>query len=764
MTRRLRTIAVGIALIGGLVQGLFAGDRRSDDAALFSSERYLANVSYLASDELEGRGTGQEGIDMAADFIAEHFKRLGVEPAGDEGTYFQNFTLNIGRRIGGSTRLAVGTHGRRFRRPLKLHDDFVPFPFSGSGRFEGELVFAGYGIANQDLDYDDYDGLDVADKIVLIIRRAPKFAEFGLRDMAFRSKASRARAEDAAAILIVNPPGDEDGDSLYDFEGDAGAFGFSGGSYSVPMFHVRRAVAERLLDAGGLGNLEDVVRRIEETRQPASAPLEGVTVKGRASIEPVERPVRNVVGLIPGDGPQAEEIIALGAHYDHLGIRKKGQDGFNAEKDISNGADDNASGTALIMTLAEAYVRGERPNRSLLFLLFTGEEIGLLGSEHFVHHPTIDLQRVVAMLNFDMVGRLRNDRLEIGGMRTGGFEAMVKALAASHGLNVKDGGGGRGPSDHTSFYNADIPVMFFFTGLHKQYHQPDDDTPLLNVDGAIRVARFAADVVDEIDAAAEMPTFNQDRRPPRMGRQDDDADDQTSIAEDKVAAAHDRAKPSSLLDGPSDLITAYAEWIKRREAVFGRQVVITTKKIGSTFEVKMVGVGEELVGQISDEVLASLRRLRAGDPAAGLDCSLSMDFDSGDAVGLTIRIESSSGAEPAKAHASKPADPHGDAPDDVTATPMPSVRLGIMPTYGESEGEGYEISGVVEDGPAARAGMKDEDRIYKIGDKLVTDVYSYMDALRPYKAGDRVKVTVIRAGRKLALTIKTAAQKSKEAA
>ncbi|MBK8268231.1 MAG: hypothetical protein IPK83_07945 [Planctomycetes bacterium] len=194
-----------------------AGERHSHDSSLFSLDQYREHITYLASDELEGRGTGQEGIDRAAEYIAAEFERLGVEPAGDDDTYFQNFKLTLQRRIGDATRLAVGTDGRRMRKPLTVDEDFRPFPFSSSGAFKGDVVFVGYGIVDDDMDYNDYEGLDVTDKVVLMIRRAPEFDDFDANaHQSFRAKASRANARGAAAVLIVNKNGDADS-GLYPF-------------------------------------------------------------------------------------------------------------------------------------------------------------------------------------------------------------------------------------------------------------------------------------------------------------------------------------------------------------------------------------------------------------------------------------------------------------------------------------------------------------------------------------------------------------------
>lgn len=518
---RFRTAAVVLIAAWLAPSAAWAGDehRHSRQTSLFSAAEYREHVGYLASDELEGRGTGQPGIDKAADYIADYFAQCGVQPAGDNDTYFQEFTLKLKNDIADGTRLAVGVQGRKLRRPLTVREDFIPFPFSKSDGFRGEVVFAGYGIVNEELGYDDYAGLDVAGKVLLIFRRAPKFDEFSGRDATFRTKATRANARDAAALLVVNPADDEEGDKLYEFVSDSGGFFGGRSSYGLPMVHIKREVAEAMLAAAGRPGLAELAQQIEDGRKPASTVLTGVTVKGRVDIQPIETLVRNVVGLIPGTGNNADQIIALGAHYDHLGVQNKNEANFNPARDIFNGADDNASGTALVMTLANAYTQGEAPNRSLLLMTFTGEELGLLGSHYFVAHPTVDFDKIIAMLNFDMVGRLNKNRLDAYGARGAGLEDLIKRLAQPYDLEIRgteDAGYG---SDHAAFQSKNIPSVFFFTGIHRQYHRPTDDVGLIDTEGAMRIARLAADCIDELDAMSELPKPGTKMEPPEIAIQ-----------------------------------------------------------------------------------------------------------------------------------------------------------------------------------------------------------------------------------------------------
>ena len=484
-----------------------------DQSGLYDADQYLSWIEHLASDEFEGRGTGQEGIDKAADYIADVWSSMGVLPGGDLDTFFQNFELPLSQQLGPNTRLTIGTKGRSIRVPALKDEEFVPLPWSSDEGFEGNVVFAGYGIVNDEMKYDDYAGLDVDGKVVLILRRAPDFESFPRGDQAFVAKAMKAKERGAVALLIVNKNGD---DSLYDYTSSG-----RGRDYGIPMFHVTPALASRMLNAAGEDNIEALQQRIDDTKQPYHAALEGVSIKGRADIQPVPTPVKNVIGIIPGTGPQRDEYIVMGGHYDHLGIRNKGKPNFNPETDISNGADDNASGIAMLMNFAKIFTRdGNRPNRTLVLIAFTAEEIGLLGSNYYADNPTIDLDKAAAMLNFDMVGRLKDNKLDIGGMRTGNFEELARKLAAKYDIDIQDGGGGRGPSDHTHFYRKDVPVMFFFTGIHPQYHRPQDDTPLINEEGSMRIARLATDIIREIDGNSQMPEFVPDTRRTRISRQD----------------------------------------------------------------------------------------------------------------------------------------------------------------------------------------------------------------------------------------------------
>jgi len=890
-----------------------------DQSNLFNEQQYLSWIETLASDEFEGRGTGQVGIDKAADYIAEVWSSMGVLPGGDLDTFFQNFELPLSQQLGPNTRLTIGTKGRTIRVPALADEEFVPLPWSSDESFEGNVVFAGYGIINEDMKYDDYADLDVEGKVVMVLRRAPDFESFPRGDQAFVAKAMKAKERGAVALLIVNKNGNQ---SLYDFT-NAGR----GRDYGIPMFHITPPLATRMLNAAGEDDIESIQRRIDETKQPYRAALEGVSIKGRAELKPVLTPVKNVVGIIPGSGPQSDEYIVMGGHYDHLGIRNKGKPNFNPETDISNGADDNASGIAMLINFAKIFTRdGNRPNRTLVLIAFTAEEIGLLGSRYYADNPTIDLDKAAAMLNFDMVGRLKDNKLDIGGMRTGNFEDLARELAAKYDIDIQDGGGGQGPSDHTHFYRKEVPVMFFFTGIHPQYHRPQDDTPLINEEGSMRIARLATDIIRKIDADPEMPEFVPDTRRTRISRQDQDTSENRSRREERVARREQRRERTEALreqrraerearsEDQRPLRGPRREG--RRDQRFSREQTAPSDQRRVTLGVRIAtdeqgGVllaevmpntpaqragllagdrviafdGKEVAG--IEDLVSAVQRINEGDEAKlTIVRNITVNFDNdsqaeesavaatesfkpnpiatltkkirkvltthqeqhqsgkvrckieglardrnatitlelpdesshlliedvaqclrrfaedefelveGETIVITSRVimtkdqnddavtvtfdlsvdgkagkshrrhahtdhdhhdHAHAGSAHAHAHGERPKparEPRNETADDDERPERPVVSLQIRPTYGGSDGEGYEISGVIEGGAAARAGMRGTDRIYSIGGRKVTDIHTYMEALRPYKPGEKIEVIVLRDGEKVTLTVK----------
>jgi Zn-dependent M28 family amino/carboxypeptidase len=458
--------------------------------------------------------------------------------------------MTTATEIGAKTALRVG--GERSFAP---REEFVPINMSGEGEFSGDVVFAGYGTKSPEHQYDDYAGLDVKGKVVLAMRYEPhdakgksRFAEQGWSDAAtFATKARHAKEAGAAALLIVTPPDFAKDDRLVPFAGPRG----TGEAGALPLLHIKQSIAEELLKRAGADALATLQKKIDESTSAASFALKDVTAAGNVDIERKRVTVKNVVGYLPGR--DADEYVVVGAHYDHLGRggmgslrRRGGGDGSTRPTpQIHNGADDNASGTTALIALAAELASRGTPERSIIFIAFTAEEEGLLGSRHFVEKPPVPLKNIAAMLNLDMVGRIRTVAehaassttkqtttaqastqdssagvLYVGGMGTAkSFDRIVKEADARSPLVVKDiGRGGIGPSDHMSFALKKIPVLFLFSGLHGDYHRPSDDPEKINYDGLAEVVDFAGDVIAQV-ASSPRQAYVQaaDASPMRVG-------------------------------------------------------------------------------------------------------------------------------------------------------------------------------------------------------------------------------------------------------
>ena len=468
-----------------------------------SSERIKADVTRLAGAAWEGRRAGTRGADAAADWIGAELKSIGLKPGAAGGSYFQTFTFIDGVELGADNRLALAAEPpTRWR----MDEDFRPLAFSGRGPVSGDVVFAGYGIAATDLGYDDFAGLDVKDKVVLLLRYGPGGDDPHSKWGAFaplRLKVSNARDRGARAVLVVTgplPAGAKD--ELVALRGDA-ALADAG----IPAFSVRRAVAEALMQGSG-ATLEETQKSIDESGKPASRALRWA-VQGMADVSPRRSSTRNVIGLLPG-AAGTEETIVIGAHYDHLGLS-----GMSASLDPSPegklhaGADDNASGVSGLLELARRLADKPR-RRAILFVAFGAEEEGTLGSSTFVKEPPVPLTSVVAMLNMDMIGRLREDSLAVHGTGTSAlWPKLVEEANAAVGLKLKSSEGGYGPSDHSPFYAAGRPVLFFFTGAHEDYHRPSDTAERINAEGIARVADLVEGIVTRLAASEEPVPFTR---------------------------------------------------------------------------------------------------------------------------------------------------------------------------------------------------------------------------------------------------------------
>jgi hypothetical protein len=568
-------------------------------AAAQQPDRLQQDVKYLASDALEGRRTGSKGATDAANYIAKEFGRLKLKPPAPN--YLQKFPYVAGVKLGKNNGFLF-SQGNNPESPVAIEiagSEWLPLGFSSSAKVDAGLVFVGYGITAAELNHNDYANANATGKIAIALQGTPdganphgQFARFE----GVRWKAVAARNAGAKALIVIAREPNFTDDRLtrlaYDnLAGDAG----------LPVIILSRQAADRLLKTSSVS-----IAELEQS--PTSRALNGNLLL-TTDVVRTEVPAYNVIGMLEGSDPQLkQEVIIIGAHYDHLGRGGEGSGSLAPTSgEIHHGADDNASGTAGVLELARLFT-AQKPKRTIVFMAFGGEEEGLLGSNYYVNHPLLPLANTVAMINMDMIGRMKDRRLVIGGVGTAKEwrERLAADTDKSFQLTLNEDG--FGPSDHSSFYAKQIPVLFFWTGTHNDYHKPSDTFEKINYDDQVLILKMVARIVNQLDASDKRLTY-------------------------------------------------------------------TTAK---------------------------------SDPAP--------------------------------------------------RTGGFRVYLGTIPNYADSN-DGLLIDGVRDDSPAAKAGLKAGDKIVKIGDREIKNVYDYTAALGDMKAGEEYVVEVMRGTEKLTLKIKPEARK-----
>ena len=480
------------------------------------------HIEFLADDALEGRMTGSEGAKRAAEHIASQFAQLNLKPVGDEQSYFQAFEFTAGRRIISEENrfhITRQVHGSEQVMEFSVEKDFQPLSFSRNGVVEGEVVFVGYGLSvpgELGEGYDAYAGLDVKDKIVVALRYVPEEIEPERRQQlnryaGLRYKAMQAREQGAKAFLVVAGPNSPNAGKLIplDFDSSLADSGIVAASISDTVVNTLFAPSGKDLKEiqSGLD--------VENPHFVGQFPLPDVKVRIVVSVEKVKKTDQNVVALLPS--PELTDntaYVIVGAHYDHIGygeigsLARKGEEG-----QIHNGADDNASGTAVVLelatTLSKAYQEHpEKFNRGVIFALWSGEELGLIGSTHFVNHPVVPLEKIAAYVNFDMVGRLRENKLILQGVGSSSvWTKLIEKRNVQIGFKLTLQADPYLPTDVTAFYPKEVPVLSFFTGGHEDYNRPTDDSGTLNYTGIERISRLAHGIVLDLISAAERPEY-----------------------------------------------------------------------------------------------------------------------------------------------------------------------------------------------------------------------------------------------------------------
>jgi Peptidase family M28/PDZ domain/PA domain len=535
-------VLLGLAVTGGSLAGLARasiGDDTPDPGRPLGTpltaaeERMKGDVTFLAADAREGRAPGTKGIEAAADYVAGVFKGAGLTPAPGAAGYFQPFSISGRPTLGADQELVLlGPDGKEVKGSLR--SDFIPMSVGvGATLDHVPIVFVGYGITARDadlkLDYDDYAGIDVKGKAVLLIRHEPQQGDDaspfdGKRTTSyatFQHKATNAFQHGARAVLLVNDEAGLGGekDKLLPF-----GTGGDDANSNLPFVMLSRDFADKLLIAAGAPRLAQIEKEIDQELKPRSQELKGWDLSEKIAIERPGVETKNVVGVVEAAGPHAGETVVIGGHYDHLGHGGMMSGSLAIfSRDIHNGADDNASGTSMVLELARRLgARRDPPPRRLVFIAFSGEEKGLLGSQYYVSHPLFPLSSTVMMINCDMVGRLnaKNELTMIGTGTTTGIDALVDVLGQSAGLSIKKVKGmtdGFGGSDHESFYARKIPVLFAFTGIHGDYHRPSDDSDRINYTGMARIADYLELITLDLIRRPDRPTYiaMKDQRSPR---------------------------------------------------------------------------------------------------------------------------------------------------------------------------------------------------------------------------------------------------------
>ncbi|HEY3827385.1 MAG TPA: M28 family peptidase [Bryobacteraceae bacterium] len=490
------------------VATLLAGALWAQSDSGFSAERYLSHIKFLASPEMKGRESGSPELEKAAQYIAAQFKTDGLKPV-DGKNYLQAFEITTSAKLGKANRLDFTM--KDDAESLQTGKEFVPINFSARGKVSGGVVFAGYGITAPEYNYDDYAGIDAHGKFVVVLEHEPQeYDEKSVFDgkvytdhSQIYSKAANARKHGAAGVILVwdRINHEEDKEGLEPFGGTTGPT-----DAGILVAQVKERVAESWLRGAGK-DLQEIERGINADVKPRSFALPGVEVRENVDVERVVKTVHNVLSYLPGE---TDEYVVIGAHYDHLGLGGQYSLAPSLTGTVHPGADDNASGTAGVIELARHFSALPKPKRGILFMTFAGEELGLLGSNYYVNHPELPLGKAVAMINMDMIGRVRDGKLYVGGAGTGttlrqDLDSLIPRFSSLH-VDYSDNSG-YGSSDHTEFTAKQVPVLFFFSGLHGDYHKPSDTWDKIDSKAAIEVVQLVAAVTDRLDSDSGRPQF-----------------------------------------------------------------------------------------------------------------------------------------------------------------------------------------------------------------------------------------------------------------
>jgi hypothetical protein len=517
MTNPTRRFAISAVLAVLLAAGVATAQQSA------TPTRTEERVRTLAAEGLQGRLVGSDGERQAAEYLAAELKRIGALPLPGQRDYRLSFDFTAGSRDGGSS-MSLSSHvgsgaptgvGSGFSRTYQSSPEIQALSFSDNGEVSGPVVFAGYGLVvpdTQNFGYDSYVGIDVKDKIVVVLRYYPEDADADTKSIlaryaGLRYKAMAARQRGARALIVVTGPRSPNAGQLVPMTFDTALAG-SG----IVAATVNGAVGASLF-AGAERTLEEAQRALDSGNPHVSGfDLPGVTVTLRTNLVRERRTGFNIAGYLPATGNAAASRpwIALGAHYDHLGRGDHGNSLATAEEAgrVHYGADDNASGSAAVLAAGERLAAVLSRRRNVVLSFWSGEEIGLVGSNAYVTTPPIPIDQLAAYLNFDMVGRMQDNKLVVQAAgSSAAWPRLVEQANVLAGFDLQVQNDPYLPTDSASFNQAGVPTLNFFTGTHTDYHKPSDTADKIQFEDLDRVAAFAATIARRLMDADEAPAF-----------------------------------------------------------------------------------------------------------------------------------------------------------------------------------------------------------------------------------------------------------------
>ena len=602
-----RKFGIGLFLLTVMACGITSGLAIAQESAVLDppaeqeqarpklNKKALAQITYdikyMSSDEMGGRQPGTPGIQLCEDYIVQEYKKAGLKPLED-GTYLQQLEVGQARTVNkGQTALILkGPDDKKLE--LKLGEDFQQLLGRKDFDLGSDLVFVGYGISANEHNFNEYADIDVEGKVVVLIRYEPQAddpnsvfdGENTSRHATGRQKVVAARRAKAAGIIMVNDH------ARVDEEGEDGLIlSDRFGTNSLPFAQVKRKVFDQMLEISPLNSptgdklssIDAIEKLIDSNLEPISQPLKDWSCEFQSAFPVKKTKTNNIIGIIEGEGPNADETIVIGAHYDHLGMGAYGSRA-GGRREIHNGADDNATGTAAVIELARRFNnRDKKPGRRLVFICFTAEEMGLLGAMHYCENPIYPLDSTAAMVNFDMIGWLRNEKLTLYNWNTSPqLDPIFEAANEGLGFDLNKPTQAFGGSDHLPFNQRGVPNMFIHTGTNAVYHTPEDDFDAINCEGALRVIDYSERVVDQLAELETKPTFGKPK-PFRLGVMVEDEEGYVEImgvSEDSIAEKSGLLKGDILIDVDGTEIKKRRDIVKMLRRDVGKTVKLKLKR------------------------------------------------------------------------------------------------------------------------------------------------------------------------------------------